>query len=115
MMMSVTINLPADLEVLLRRTASAQERSAEDVAIEILRAALLEEQEPTLDEVVARIRSTPPNPAVIRPAQGSLAEALAETKNADFDLATWQAAWSQVEEEMAAITQADERADRQRH
>lgn len=113
--MSVTIHLPADLEALLRQTASAQARSAEDVAIDILRAALLEDELPTPEEVVARIRAIPPNPAIVRAAQGSLAEALAETEDADFDLAVWQADWARVEAEMAAIERADEFSDTQRH
>jgi hypothetical protein len=103
--MSVTITLPDDLGVLLRRAASAQDRQAEAVALDILRAAL---DTPTIDDVIAYLRAAPPNPANFRPARGSLAEALAVRKDAEFDLASWEAAWSQAEVEIAALSRDDE-------
>ncbi len=67
---------------------------------------------PTLAEVVAEIRALPPNPAAIRPATGSLAEALANSPHdPDFNLATWQRAWAKIEAEMKAINRANEIAE----
>lgn len=109
--MEMTIKLPDDLETPLRRAADAQHRSAEAVALDILRAGLLDDL-PDLDAVVATIRAAAPNPAAVRPAQGSLLAALADDADDDsFDLAAWQEAWGTVEEEMAAMTRADDRAE----
>jgi plasmid stability protein len=108
--MSVTITLPGDLEALLRRAASAQNRTTEAVALDILREALLEAEDnvPTIDDIVAFLRAAPPTSANFRPARGSLAAALAETKDAEFDRASWEAAWSQAEAEIAALSEDDE-------
>jgi hypothetical protein len=46
---------------------------------------------PTVAEVVARIQATPPNPVMITPPQGDLAEALRNgPTDPDFDLKTWK-------------------------
>ncbi len=109
--MEMTIKLPDDLETPLRRAADAQHRSAEDVALDILRAGLLDDLL-DLDTVVADIRAAAPNPAGLRPAQGSLLTALAdEPVDKRFDLADWQREWAIVETEMAAMTRADDRAE----
>jgi cell pole-organizing protein PopZ len=67
---------------------------------------------PTLEEVVAKIKATPPNPACIRPATGSLAEALQNAPHdSDFDLETWTRQWAEIEAEMKAITRANDIAE----
>lgn len=114
--MEVTITLPDGLERHLRRAADAQGRTTEEVALEILRGALLAEpddrDEPNLDVLVATIRATPPNPNAVRPARGSLADALADMiPDESFDLADGEAAWVVVEDEMASLTRADDRAE----
>ena len=49
------------------------------------------------------IKAEPPNPAAIRPATGSLAEALQNApEDPDFDLETWTRQWEAVEAEMKA-------------
>jgi hypothetical protein len=56
---------------------------------DLLSNALADESEdyPTLEEVVARIRATPPNPANIHPATESLADLLLNApEDPDFDL-----------------------------
>lgn len=109
--MEMTIKLPDDLETPLRRAADAQHRSAEDVALDILRAGLLDDLL-DLDTVVADIRATAPNPAGLRPAQGSLLTALVdEPVDERFDPADWQREWAIVETEMATMTRADDRAE----
>jgi cell pole-organizing protein PopZ len=94
---------------MLYLAASVQDRSIEAVVIDLLREAFVDDTLPTLDEVVARIRALPPNPANFRPASGSLAEFLAERKDSEFDLAAWEAEWAQVEAEMEAIDLAGRR------
>ena len=54
----------------------------------------------------------PPNPQAIRPGRGSLLDVLTdEPTDEPFDLATWQEEWAAVEDEMAAMTRADDRAE----
>ncbi len=109
--MQMTIELPDDLEAPLRRVAQAQHRSAQDVALDILRAGLLDNL-PELDTIVADIRAAAPNPAALRPARGSLLAALDDAPaDNDLDLAAWQDAWTSAEAEMAALSQADDRAE----
>ena len=92
--------------------ATNQRRSAEDVALDLLQAALMAEPpEPGLDEVVARIRAAASNPAGLRLSSGSLVDALAEEDDAQLDVAAWRAAWSAVEADMATIERADAHAE----
>lgn len=68
--------------------------------------------DPELMALVERIKATPPNPAAIRPASGSLAEALQNApEDPDFDLETWTRQWEAVEAEMKAIDRADDIAE----
>jgi plasmid stability protein len=114
--MQVTITVPDDLEAPLRRAADAQHRTAEEVALDILRAGLLDELEEhgasDLSAVVAAIRATPPNPQALHPARGSLIAALTpEPVDDGFDLAAWQEAWTAAEAEVDALARADDRAE----
>jgi plasmid stability protein len=111
--MSITITLPHEIGAQLERRASAQRLSVERLALDILSDALeAEESFPTPEEVVAKIRATPPNPRGIRPAAGSLAEALRDAPDdPDFDLASWRREWAVVEAEMKAITRANDIAE----
>lgn len=120
--MSITITLPDILAAKLETEAQAQSRSAEDIAVELLDQALgVEPLAPdyvplTLEEIVARIRATPPNPEMIRPPSGSLGEYLAasiaaEDPNEPFDEAEWNRQWAAVEAEMKAMTRANDLAE----
>ena len=112
--MPVTLTVPDDLEPRLRSLADAQRRPAEEVAIELLRAALLDGP-PALEAAVAALRATASNPAALRPARGALRDALpAGEADGSLDLAAWEAAWAAAEAELDALTHADERADRRR-
>ncbi|HEX5506590.1 MAG TPA: hypothetical protein VFW96_28500 [Thermomicrobiales bacterium] len=113
--MRVVLTIPDDLAAPLRRVAAARHRTAEDVALDILRAGLRDKShggdEPDLAAVVAAIRALPPNPRAIRPGRGSLADALADKLTDEpFDLAAWEADWAAVEAELAALARADDRA-----
>ena len=56
---------------------------------------------PSPEEVVAKIQATPATPISLQPAKGSLANALRHApEDPDFDLATWNQAWADVEAEM---------------
>lgn len=68
--------------------------------------------DPELVALVERIKATPPNPAAIRPATGSLAEALQNApEDPNFDLKTWTRQWDAIEAEMKAIDRADDIAE----
>jgi len=65
--------------------------------------------DPELIALVERIKATPPNPAAIRPASGSLAEALQNSpEDPDFDLESWTRQWAAIEAEIKAIDRADD-------
>ena len=111
--MAVIITVPDNLEAQLERTATAQELSVEQVALNILSDALeIQGAFPTPEEVVATIKALAPNPHNIRPARGSLAEALRNAPDdPTFDLARWEQEWAGVEAEMKAITRANDIAE----
>lgn len=104
--MPLTITLSDTLVTQLRPKAKAKKLSLQEF-VETLLGNLIKADEsyPTPEEVVARIQATPPNPANIRPATGSLAEALQNAPHdPDFDLEDWKIEWSIIEKEMKTIT-----------
>jgi len=111
--MSITITLPDDVQAQLQRSAESQRRSLEEVALDILtNAAGAGPAEPTPEEVVARIRATPPNPKSVRAATASLAAALRNAPHVpDFDLGVWEQEWAVVESEIRATTHANDIAE----
>jgi hypothetical protein len=73
---------------------------------------LVEPESETLEEIVATIRATAPNPSLIRPAAGNLADLLRDSPNdSGFDLKGWERQWSEAEAELKAITRADDIAE----
>lgn len=101
--MARTITLPDTLETELQQRARTEQRSVEDVALEILHKAFAETTLPSLDAVVAKIKSTGPNPHNIRSAQGSLADVLRRADSTqDFHLDRWNKEWAAVEAEIRA-------------
>ncbi len=86
--------------------AQVRERTAPAVDLEAIR------NDPDMIALTERIKATPPNPAAIRPAAGSLAEALQNApEDPDFDLETWTRQWDAIEAEMKAIDRADDIAE----
>jgi hypothetical protein len=66
----------------------------------------------TPDEAVEVIRTTPANPAQIRPATVNLADALqAAPSDPTFDLETWRRQWCEVEAELKCLTRANDAAE----
>jgi hypothetical protein len=110
--MAITITLDDDLVAGLENKAKNQQLSVEQCAIGILMEAVEQSESETLEEIVARIRATPPNPSLIRPATGNLADSLiASPDDPCFDLESWKRQWSVVEAELKAITRADDVAE----
>jgi hypothetical protein len=111
--MSITITLPDDVEAQLQRAADSQRRSLEEVAADILaNAAGAGTAASTPEEVVARIRATPPNPKSIVAATSSLATALRNAPHApDFNLGVWEREWAAVESQIRGTTRANEIAE----
>lgn len=104
--MALMIAVPDDLAAHLQRQAEAQRRPVEEVALHLLEEALgLESDLPTLQEVVAAIQATPSTPASLRPAQGSLADALRQAPAvSDFDLDAWNREWDAVESKIDLLS-----------
>jgi plasmid stability protein len=105
----MTITLPDDLAERLRRQATQQAQSAEAIAVALLRAGLETDDDVLeLEHVISRIREAAPNPRAVRHARAGLDTVLGEANDSRFDVEAWQAAWSRVEAEMAAIEAADD-------
>ncbi|MCQ3973387.1 MAG: hypothetical protein DPW09_08090 [Anaerolineae bacterium] len=108
--MVVTLDLPEELAAKLQSKAEMAHLPPAELALNLLAEALETggtewADDLTLEELVAQIKATPPNPASIRPATGSLAEALQNAPHdPDFDLAAWTKEWAEIEAEMKAIT-----------
>ena len=114
--MPITITLPDELAAKLQAKAETQQLAPEELILNILSNTLELEEEsayyPTLEEVVSKIKATPPNPAHIHPATESLAELLQNSPDdPTFDLEAWNREWARVEAEMKAITRANDIAE----
>lgn len=115
--MPVTITLNDTLAEQLHSRAQIQKISLEELITNILTVVL----EPangdhlTPEEVVAKIKATPPDHLNVRPATGSLLEALQQSPDVpDFDLETWQKEWAGVEREMKTVTRTNDIAEGRR-
>lgn len=105
--MTLTITLPNHLAEQLQRKAEEEKLAAEEVAIDLLEEALEELWWPTPEEVVAKIKATPPDPTAIRPAEGSLADHLRQrTYDPDFEIE--ESRVEAIEAEMKVMTCAND-------
>lgn len=113
--MSITLTLPEPLAARLQTEATMRRRSAQDLAVELLEQALPADLNQTLKELMDRVSAKPPNPACIRPATGSLADALRAGIEAEdeapFDLTAWQRQWAAVEAEVKEVELANDKAE----
>lgn len=110
--MTITITIPDGLAHQLQERAKLWRRPPEDVVLDILRSAFTEPLIADVDEVVARIKSLPPNPHNIRQPQGALADVLRrESEDNDFDVDLWNREWAAVETEIQAINRANDLAE----
>lgn len=111
--MTVIITMPEEIENQLQRKAEKEQLSLEEFILEVLTDTLESETPfPTPEEVVARIKATPGNPNSLRLPSGSLAEALRQApEDPDFDLATWNRAYTGIEAELRTVTRANDLAE----
>ena len=119
--MTTVVTLNESVAQRLRVKAAAANRSIDDVANQLLTqclpsvessAAAASAASAELAQLVQRIRSRGPNPAMIRPAQRSLAGniLLPGEQDVPFDEAAWNREWAKIEEEMDALEIADQAA-----
>lgn len=102
--MALLIDLPPTLEHKVKAEAQKRKRTPEQIVIDRLTQTFAADDVPTVAEVVARIKATPPNPAMITPPKGDLAEALRNgPTDPDFDLKTWEQEWAVAEAELKRI------------
>lgn len=119
--MPLTITFPDELATKLRTKAEILDQSVDEFTINFLDHAfngatyyypIIEElenekeDELTLEEVVAKIKATPPNPAMIQYPTESLLEYLLESTpelDPDFDIEGWDREWAKVETELEAL------------
>ena len=102
--MTLLIELSDTLEHKLNREAKKRQRTPEQMVVDILARVFEDDQTFTVAEVVARIKATPPNPAMITPPQGSLADALRNgPTDPHFDLHLWEQEWAAAEDELKQV------------
>jgi len=108
--MTITIHVGDPLANRLQRRASSRRLTPEQLALDILADALDPAKAPheTPDTVVTRIRSTPSSAEILRPATGSLREALElSPSDSAFDLAQWTTDWHAVEQEIKMTSRSN--------
>ncbi len=108
--MTITIHVADPLANRLQRWATLRRLTPEQLALDILADALEPTEAPyeTPDAVVARIRSKPSSAEVLRPATGSLREALElSPDDPAFDLKRWSTEWNAVEQELKMTSRSN--------
>jgi hypothetical protein len=101
--MTITIHVADPLANRLQKWASVRRLTPEQLALDILANALepMDALQESVNAVVARIRSTHPSADAVRPALGSLREALElSPDDPAFDLNQWTTDWDAAEQEM---------------
>lgn len=127
--MEVTLTLPETMVERLERQADKLNVSLDDIAWKLLNDALVKEsvattypdngdknELPSLEEVVARIKAAPPNPAAIVPATKTIEEVVAYWEanppdESDISPDEWDRMWTAFEQELKAIDRADDIAE----
>lgn len=110
--MTLLIDLSETLEKKVKEEAKKYHRTPESLIADIV-AKAFEDEVSSVAEVVARIKATPPNPAMVKPPQGSLAEALRNGPvDPDFDIDEWRSEWAVAEEELKRINLLNDLAEK---
>jgi hypothetical protein len=110
--MSTTITLPDDVVRKLEARATVRKMSLDDLIAKLLNDMLeRDDASPALDQVIAEIKMTRPNPAIFHPATQSLADKLANSPVDPAFAQGWNREWEQIEAEMKAITRANNVAE----
>ncbi len=115
--MSVKITVTDPLAEQLRVQARRQHLQLEDLVFSLLKSALqpLTQEVLSPEEVVEKIKATPPSPRNFRPATDSLLEALCNAPDyADFNHETWEKEWADVERDIKAVVRANDIAEGRR-
>lgn len=130
--MPLTITFPDELATTLRTKADSFNQPVDQFTISFLDRAFNgtphyapiveelkyeddEDDELTLEELVAKIKATPPDPRAIHPPTESLLDILLNSPpepEPDFDAEKWDQQWAQYEAEMKARSLADEMEER---
>jgi hypothetical protein len=109
--MATTVVLPDELIERLRRTARLRRVPLDALVVDLLSEAISDQDDRRaywlLDDVVARIRETPRNPAGYQPPLAALSE-VTVTVDPSFDLEIWTRQWQQVETELDALDRQDD-------
>lgn len=110
--MTLTINLPKELEEQLKREADARHVPIETIALDLLEEALY----PTPEQVVEKIRKLPRDPQYVQLPTASVAAVLrdAPPEPTDFDLDQWNKEWTAIEAELKRITHENDLAEGRR-
>lgn len=124
-MTQITLTLPDAIVAQLERQVKQRNISLDDFALTLFREALLveavdalpsaEQQQDSalaLEALVAQIKATPPNPAMIIPPTQSLAEVVAywqaqPVEDTDIMPDAWDHLWAEFEREQKILDQAD--------
>jgi hypothetical protein len=111
--MALMIQLRDPLLKQLQLKAKESQLSVEQLVLDILNDAVEDEEPfPTPEEVALKIKNTPPDPSSIRPAVGSLAEALRQVPtDPDFDVESWMEQWHRFEQELKDLDRRDRIAE----
>lgn len=112
--MPLVLTVPDNIAIRLQTRSNSRQVPLDKMVLDMLLHVMEDEQDEefTLEELVAEIKATPPNPKNIRPATGSLREALENRPDdPDFDLESWNRQWAAIEYEMKTITRLNDIAE----
>ncbi len=110
--MVMQISLSDDLAQYVLSCAEARGISPDQFVSDVVAQAIEAQDAIPLERLVTQIQNMPPNPDSIRPAHGSLLEALQTGPNdSDFDQKAWEREWAHVEAEMKSVTRANDIAE----
>jgi len=115
--MTLTITIPDDLRDRLQRQAADQHVAPDQLALRLIHDALAEREDlPSLEEVVARIKATPPDPTKIERGKHAgdkeyIKYLLENPTPGTVTVEEWAELWPTIEAEMKEIDRADEIAD----
>ena len=110
--MAIQISLSDDIAEYILSCAEARGISPDQFVSDIVTQVLKAETVLPLEQLVVQIQNMPANPTSIRPAQGSLLEALqAGPSDSYFDQEAWDQEWARAEAEMKTATRANDVAE----
>lgn len=96
--MSITIALADDLQTMVEQRAQEKMLTLEQTVTELLTQALDHDVELSIEQVVAKAKTLPHDSRNLRPARGSLADALKKIPpDPSFALSRWEHEWRLVE------------------